>query len=144
MTDVHLIAGSTGAGKTTFARGLTNRVGGVRFSIDEWMTALFWADCPQPIAPAWAMARVERCYGQIWSIASVVAARGIPVVLDLGFTTRATRARFAGLARDAGLTPRLHVIDVPRRRALAASRGAQCAARRPAQLRDNARDVRLC
>ncbi len=41
---VHLIAGSTGAGKTTYARALAEQVGGVRFSIDEWMTALFWMD----------------------------------------------------------------------------------------------------
>ncbi len=41
------------------------------------------------------------------------ARRGIPVILDLGFTTRAARARFAGLARDAGLAPKLHFIDVP-------------------------------
>jgi len=43
MTDhlIHLVCGSTGAGKTTYARALSERIGAVRFSIDEWMTALF-------------------------------------------------------------------------------------------------------
>lgn len=113
MTDVYLIAGSTGAGKTTYARTLTDEVGGVRFSIDEWMTALFWMDSPQPIDGGWTMARVERCYAQIWTVAVAITARGAPVILDLGFTTREARARFASLARDAGLTPRLHFVDVP-------------------------------
>ena len=39
---IHLICGSTGAGKTTYALELAERIGAVRFSIDEWMTALFW------------------------------------------------------------------------------------------------------
>ncbi len=110
---VHLIAGSTGAGKTTYARALAEQVGGVRFSIDEWMTALFWMDSAQPPDPAWAMARVERCYAQIWATAADVAARGVAVILDLGFTTRASRERFVGLARTVGLMPRLHFVDVP-------------------------------
>jgi adenylate kinase family enzyme len=34
MTDflVHLVCGSTGAGKTTYAEALSKRIGGVRFS----------------------------------------------------------------------------------------------------------------
>src|SRR5689334_16988583 len=43
---VHLICGSTGAGKTTYARRLADEIGAVVFSIDEWMAALFWMDAP--------------------------------------------------------------------------------------------------
>ncbi len=39
--------------------------------------------------------------------------RGVAVILDLGFTTRASRERFVGLARAVGLMPRLHFVDVP-------------------------------
>jgi predicted kinase len=63
---VHLVCGSTGAGKTTYAIMLTEKLNAVRFSIDEWMSALFWMDTPQPIESAWAMARVERAMAQIW------------------------------------------------------------------------------
>lgn len=110
---IHLICGSTGAGKTTYALGLTGRLGAVRFSIDEWMTALFGKDTPQPLSVAWAMERVERCNAQIWAVAQRIAERGIPCVLDVGLTRAESRARFAGLARDAGLTIQLHFIDTP-------------------------------
>jgi predicted kinase len=110
---IHLVCGSTGAGKTTYALELADRLGAVRFSIDEWMTTLFWPDSPQPIEAAWTLERVERCYERIWATARQVAARGVPCVLDLGFSQAASRTRFARLAHDAGLTAQLHFIDVP-------------------------------
>jgi predicted kinase len=110
---VHLVCGSTGAGKTTYALQLSEQLGAVRFSIDEWMTGLFWMDTPQPLEAAWATERVERCYAQIWETASQVVARGVPCVLDLGFAQAKSRARFAGLAAGVGSSVQLHFIDVP-------------------------------
>ena len=108
-----LIVGSTGAGKTTYARRLADELGGVRFSIDEWMTTLFWADSPQPIEFQWTIERVRRCEEQIMATAQQVVARGLPAVLDLGFTTREHRDRFRALASEAGLSAAVHFIDVP-------------------------------
>jgi hypothetical protein len=54
---IHLLCGSTGAGKTTHARDLVAQTGAVSFSIDAWMAALFWMDAPEPPDPAWAIAR---------------------------------------------------------------------------------------
>ncbi len=110
---IHIICGSTGAGKTTYALALADRIGGVRFSIDEWMRALFWMDSPQPLVPDWSIERVERCYAQIWATARRVAERGVPCVLDLGFSQKASRAHFAALAREARLGSQLHFLDVP-------------------------------
>ena len=110
---VHLICGSTGAGKTTYARKLCARIGAVHFSIDEWMAALFWMDNPAPTDPAWAMERVERCMKQIWAMARQVAARDVPCVLDFGFGMKDLRTRFAALAREAGLSVQLHVLNIP-------------------------------
>ena len=110
---VHLICGSTGAGKSTYALALCRDIGAVYFSIDEWMAALFWMDAPQPIEGAWALERVERCMTQIWTVAARVAERGVPIVLDFGFGTPALRARFGELATGRGLGVRLHVLDVP-------------------------------
>ena len=45
----HIICGSTGAGKSTYARKLAEQVGGLHFAIDDWMVTLFWKDSPQPI-----------------------------------------------------------------------------------------------
>jgi predicted kinase len=108
-----LVVGCTGAGKSTYARALADELGAMRFSIDEWMVALFWADSPQPIEFAWAMERVNRCEAQIFAMARQAAQRGIPVVLDLGFTTKAHRDKFRGLGQEAGLSVAAHFVDVP-------------------------------
>lgn len=113
LPDLVLIVGCTGAGKTTYARQLADAAGAVRFSIDEWMTSLFWVDSPQPLQFAWTMERVTRCEAQIFAMAQQVAARGLPSLLDLGFTTRAHRDKFRALAADAGLSVAVHFVDVP-------------------------------
>lgn len=113
METLHFITGSTGAGKTTYARRLADEIGAVRFSIDEWMAALFWMDAPQPMDSAWAMARIERCRERIWQVALDIVARDTPVLLELGFTTRAVRQAFAARAAAAGVPVRLHLLDVP-------------------------------
>ena len=111
--DIILIVGCTGAGKTTYARQLAEEIGGVRFSIDEWMTALFWADSPQPLQFAWTMERVARCEAQIFATVRQLAVRGVPSLLDLGFTKREHRDKFRILAAEAALTCVVHFIDVP-------------------------------
>jgi predicted kinase len=110
---VHLICGSTGAGKTTYALRLSEHLGAVRFSIDEWMAALFWMDTPRPLDPEWSMERVERCLTQIWAVVLRIAAQNVPCVLDIGLGQAQSRTRFAELAGDAGLSVQLHVLDVP-------------------------------
>ncbi len=110
---IHLICGSTGAGKTTYAKALSEQLGGVRFSIDEWMSALFWMDSPQPLDPGWSMERVERCSRQIWRVAVDVAARDVPCILDVGLSTAGQRGRYLGWATEAGLSAQLHYLDVP-------------------------------
>lgn len=112
---IHLVCGSTGAGKTTYAQELSDELEGVRFSIDEWTATLFWMDTPWPLDPAWSMARVARCDAQIWRTARSVAARGVPCVLDPGFTSAEQRARYVRQATEAGLPAQLHYMDVPPR-----------------------------
>lgn len=111
--DLILIVGCTGAGKTTYARRLADELGGVRFSIDEWMTGLFGPDSPQPIQFQWMMERIDRCEAQIFALARQLAARGVPALLDLGFTKKAHRDKFRSLAAEAGLTAAVHFVDVP-------------------------------
>ncbi len=111
--EVLIVTGATGAGKTTYARDLAKRLGGIRFSIDDWMTTLFWMDSPQPIAFEWTMARIARCEGQILEQVAALSALGIPSILDLGFTRIDHRTRFADAARTMGATAALHWINVP-------------------------------
>jgi len=108
-----VVTGSTGAGKSTFARELAARVGGVRFSIDEWMTALFWMETPEKKDFLWAMERIGRCEAQIAAVAVSLATAGVDSVLDLGFTLRAHREAWLKRAWEAGIAVELHVLDVP-------------------------------
>ncbi len=110
---IHLVCGSTGAGKTTYSMELASKIGGMRFSIDEWMTALFWMDSPEPIEFEWAMERINRCEEQIWAMAEQLAKCEVPSILDLGLTKKKHRTKFADLAAKSELPLELHFLDVP-------------------------------
>lgn len=109
---VHLICGSTGSGKTTYARELASPTGGVVFSIDEWMVSLFGEDAPEQPDPSWIFPRVNRCETQMWAMALQLGKLRIPSILDFGFQRYDHRQRYAGLAKKAGFTARLHVLNV--------------------------------
>lgn len=109
---LHLICGSTGAGKTTYALALCQQLGAVHFSIDEWMVSLYGPDAPQPPDWGWISTRVRRCEEMIKIMALQLGRRGISSVLDLSFLRAADRERVATIASNAGLDIRLHYIDV--------------------------------
>ncbi len=52
---IHLICGSTGAGKSTDARRLAAEIGAVHFSLDQWTAAPYWTGNPLPFAITRAM-----------------------------------------------------------------------------------------
>jgi predicted kinase len=111
---LHLVAGSTGAGKTTYAMALAAREAALRLSIDEWMTTLFGPDQPAALEFGWMIERVNRCEAQMWSVARQAAAAGLPVVVDCGLTRADHRAKWRDLAASAGLAVRLHYLEVDR------------------------------
>ncbi|MGA3124186.1 MAG: ATP-binding protein [Polyangiaceae bacterium] len=116
MPTVHLICGSTGAGKTTYAMALARRTKGVRFSIDEWMSQLFIADRPDPPTLAWALERIDRCEQQMWAIADQLIERGVDVVFDLGLSRSDHRDRIRFRAAQTRADSKLHYLDVSRER----------------------------
>ena len=109
---VHLVTGSTGAGKTSYAIELSKKRGAVRFSIDEWMGKLYWMDSPRPAQYEWAIERIARCEELIAATVRQLGALGIASVLDLGFTRADHRARFAKLALECNLPVQLHYLKV--------------------------------
>lgn len=111
---VHLVCGPSGAGKTTYARRLRDDIGGVHFSIDDWMTTLFAADAPPVPDWNWVVDRVQRNESQIIAMTVQLGRLNIPSVHDLGFLGRDQRVRVAGAARAAGLATRLHILDLDR------------------------------
>ena len=114
MSEIHLVFGPQGAGKSTYARELAASVNGIRFSIDEWMQQLYGPDLSKPLDFRWIMERVKRCELQIWRMARQVGESGRHVVLDLGFMKLRNRAEFEALATQAGLACRLHYLTAPR------------------------------
>ena len=109
---IHLICGSTGAGKTTYARALATRNGGVVFSIDEWMVSLFGEDAPDALDPAWIFPRVHRCEAQMWAMASQLGKLGVPSILDFGFQRHEHRQKYSKLSKQAQFTAKLHVLNI--------------------------------
>jgi len=112
MATVHLICGSTGAGKTTYAAALAGRVRGVLFSIDQWMATLYLPDRPDPMSLDWAIERTARCELQIWTVVDQLVARGLDVILDVGLSRREHRDRFRQRALEIGAECKLHYLDV--------------------------------
>ena len=111
--NVYLVCGATGAGKSTYSKKLAADIGGVHFAIDDWMATLFWMDSPDPIEFEWTLARIARCEAQIWAQVLALTARGVPAILDLGFTKTDHRKKFTDLAAKAGLQTSLCLVDVP-------------------------------
>jgi predicted kinase len=112
MATVHLICGPTGAGKTTYAQALSDRLRGVRFSIEVWMANLFMADRPEPMRLDWAVQRTARCETQMWALADGLLPIGIDVVFDVGLSTREHRDRFRLRSARLGAECKLHYLDV--------------------------------
>lgn len=111
--NLHLVIGSTGAGKSTFARELARRVGGVCFIVDEWMQRLFHPERPGDAGYDWYAPRIERCTELIGSLSTELVRVGTPSVLEIGLTQRAARAGFYERARAAQLRVQLHVLEAP-------------------------------
>ncbi|MFO1168218.1 MAG: AAA family ATPase [Rhodoblastus sp.] len=127
MTDIHFIIGSTGAGKTTYARKLATSERALPFSIDEWMRELFAPDLAGASFAAMNQ-RVERARRQMWDVAEKAHALGVASIFDTGLLTRASRAQAQEEAARRGLSARFHYVAAP-----AATRWARVAARNAAR-----------
>lgn len=109
-----LVTGGTGAGKTTYSQKLCKEIGALRFSIDDWMTGLFWMDAPEGGATFdWAMTRIERAEGLIRQTAKQALAQNLSIILDLGFTKANHRQDFSKWGQSLGYSCELHWIDIP-------------------------------
>ena len=111
--DIHLVCGATGAGKSTYSAQLAQDLGGVRFSIDEWMERLHNPDKPERDLFEWFYERVQRNCAQMRSVAEQLVPLGIPAIFDCGLTNRHERDIFVNWAQEMGYSVQLHFRDVP-------------------------------
>ena len=113
MPKVHMICGPIGAGKTTYAIKLADEINAVRFSLDDWMRDLFFADMPELLNYEWAIERTQRCELQILNLSEKVLQTGIDVIWDLGLMEPDQRLRLTKQARDTGADVVAHALDAP-------------------------------
>lgn len=119
MSEVILVVGLTGAGKTTYCQNLSLEKKALIYSIDKWMKALYWQDMPldpdmQWFAEnsEWYTSRINRCEELMKKEMVNLKGLGISLILDLGFTARAHRLEYLKLAVSLGFKAELHFLDI--------------------------------
>lgn len=116
---IYLIEGPVGAGKSTYAKQLSQRDNALHLNLDEWMVVLFRPDRPEVDFLQWYNERKQRCVEQIWATALNCNQAGIAVVLELGLVQQSDRIAFYRRAADADLDLRVVVLDAPRKERMA-------------------------
>lgn len=100
-----LVCGLPGAGKTTLARKLEERLGGVRLNADEWMSAL--------VIDIWDEAARAHIEALQWTLAQRLLETGNVVVIEWGTWAREERDALRVGARAVGAAVELHTVTAP-------------------------------
>jgi predicted kinase len=100
-----IVCGLPGAGKTTHARRLEERLGAVRLSPDDWMEAL-----ALNLHDEAGRSRVEALQ---WDVGRALLRRGLTVAIEWGTWARAERDALRLGARAAGAAVELHYLAAP-------------------------------
>ena len=114
MAPIDLVIGSTGAGKSTYARKLAEQQSRVRFALDEWMVSLFGVDRPENASFDWYSERISRCHDMMLKQLNQLQRLGVGAVLEIGLTQRQARTAFCARLQQSGWTVKLHVIEAPK------------------------------
>lgn len=108
MSDIptlHLIAGLPASGKSTLAAALAAETGAVRLTPDVWMSRLGFDGYDVT-----ARSRIEALH---WDLTQTLLAKGVSVILETGFWTRAERDLCRDRATELGVRSKLHFADAP-------------------------------
>ena len=111
---IHLIAGNTGSGKTTYASKLKTGIGGVLFSIDKWNKTLFLPDKQPDDGLEWFLERIERAELIMMNLILQLERAETDSVLDLGFSRFSHRNKFRKFAEANNISVKLHFLDIPK------------------------------
>jgi predicted kinase len=114
MPKVYLIEGPVGAGKSTHASALAQRIQGVHIALDDWFVALFSPDRPADhFVASWYIERKARLLDLIWNHSRRILASGADAILELGLIQRQVRSEFCSRVQEEGFELQLHVLDAP-------------------------------
>ena len=114
---IHLICGPIGAGKTTYALGLAEKEGAIRFSEDEWLSKLFVPDAPDglldqsmEVVGKWAFEKYQLCRGQIWLVCQQLLENDVSIILDGAAANKEQRDAIRKKALDNNVEFQLHYV----------------------------------
>ena len=113
-SQLHLIEGPVGAGKSTYAGRLALELRAAHMDLDDWMVRLFSPDRPADDFVAWYQERKRRCLEQIWVVSQDLIEKGQSVVLELGLVQRVDREEFYARADGAGIELSIYLLDAPK------------------------------
>lgn len=107
---VFLLHGITGSGKTTLARQLAARTGGVVVSSDAVRKQMAGLPVLTPVRSGYGKGIyrrevTDRVYSRLLEVGEIIAGSGRPLVFDAGFARRKNRTRALEWARGRGLKP---------------------------------------
>ncbi|WP_414624103.1 AAA family ATPase [Calothrix sp. CCY 0018] len=106
MTNLHLIYGFAGAGKTTFARKLETEISAIRFTHDESMVKLYGNNPDEEKFPDY----YERISDLIWNLTMQLLRLDRDVILDFGFWSRKSRDEARCKAKIANAQVKLYFV----------------------------------
>lgn len=106
---VYLICGFIGAGKTTFAKQLAEKIGAVRITKDEWSIRLIGND---PTIDGYADWDHKIC-GLSRDVAFQLTEKGIDVIIDEGLWEREQREVMRMRAAAIGAKAVLYYVEAP-------------------------------
>ena len=112
-SQIHLVEGPVGAGKSTYAGRLALEIGAAHMDLDDWMVRLFRPDRPEVNFIQWYQERKERCLEQIWAVSLDLIEKNQSVVLELGLVQRVDREAFYARVDGADIDMAVYLLDAP-------------------------------
>jgi len=109
---IHLMCGSTGAGKSTYANALSNDIQAIHLAIDDWMMSLFGPDLSNSMDWAWISERAARCEDKMVSTAIALAMTGTSSILEIGMQQSLKRSEMVKRITDSNCTYQTHFLNV--------------------------------
>jgi len=108
MPTLHIICGLPCSGKTTLAQKLEGETGAVRFSPDDWITALLPDD--------YSRSELDRLRDPVeaiqWGLAQRLLTLGVNVIVEWGTWSRSERETLRDSASALGASVALHYLPV--------------------------------